>query len=64
MSQGKRLLLRKSRKVAEGRGDLGALPHVLPPVHPRDELHSLPLPEGGKATGRSQICGLPNQSWQ
>ena len=67
-SQGKHLLLCNSRKVAEGCGNLGALAHIFTSVQPRDEvtgqLRSLPLPEGGKATDKSQIHGLPNQCRQ
>ena len=68
MGQGKHLFLRKGREVAKGRGDLRTLPHVLASVQPSNEvtgqLHTLSLPIGSQAAGRSQIHCLSNQCRQ
>ena len=68
MGQGKHLFLRKGREVAKGRGDLRTLPHVLASVQPSNEvtgqLHTLSLPIGSQAAGRSQIHCLSDQCRQ
>ena len=66
--QGEHLFLRNCGKVAEGWWDLTALSHVVPPVHPCNEvtgkLHPCPCQYGSEAAGQAQVRGLPDQGRQ